>query len=216
MGHSPRTMPSCRRHSKASGRRRCRSFRLVEQGTSRSRGNAFSFTHCPPRASSSASSVSCCSGAPSGSSAGKYRPAGARNRPAACKRGIPAARSSSSTSPPGDPASRTRHTPQAAHAVSRSSASAPPSATGPPTAPPTVGWAWASTRPGMTYRPGSRSAAGTGSLVRHPASSTHRSAGRSPSGNGTACTDHDIPPVSIPTPPAPDPACTSGVAPCRR
>ena len=35
-----------------------------------------------------------------------------------------------------------------------------------------------------------------------PAASTHRSTGRSPSGNGTACTDHDIQPVSIPTPPS--------------
>ena len=64
-----------------------------------------------------------------------------------------------------------------------------------PAGPPlTAGWAWASTRPGATYRPASRSAPGTGSLTRHPAASTHRSTGRSPSGNGTAHTDHDIQP----------------------
>jgi hypothetical protein len=35
-------------------------------------------------------------------------------------------------------------------------------------------------------------------VTRHPAASTHRSTGRSPSGNGTAHTDHDIYPVSTP------------------
>jgi hypothetical protein len=56
---------------------------------------------------------------PCGSSAGKYRPGGGRNRPAACNRGIPGPRSRLSTDPPGDPASRTRHTPKAAHPAYR-------------------------------------------------------------------------------------------------
>jgi hypothetical protein len=161
--------------------------------------SAITFTHRPPRASSpTASSVSRSCGAASGSNAGKYRPAGARNRPAACNRGIPGTRSSCNTDPPADPASRTRHTPQAAHAASTFSASDPSRATGIPASRPTAGWAWASTKPGTTYRPGSRSAPGTGSVTRHPAGSTHRSTGRSPSGNCTAHTAHDIQALSLP------------------
>lgn len=120
----------------------------------------------------------------------KYRPAGARNRPAACNRGIPGTRLSVSTDPPGDPASRTRHTPEFAHAASTSSVAGPLRATGIPASRPTAGWACASTRPGTTYRPGSCSASGIGSVTRHPASFTHRSTRWSPSGSCTAHTVH--------------------------
>lgn len=83
--------------------------------------SAITFTHRPPCASSpTASSVNCSRGAASGSNTGEYRPAGARNRPAACNRGMPGTRSRCNADPPADPVSRTRHTPQAAHPPARS------------------------------------------------------------------------------------------------
>jgi hypothetical protein len=126
----------------------------------RSGKSAITLSHVAPRPiSASAQLTSSASATAVPSRSGKYRPSGARNRPAACTAGMPDSCSSCRVTPAGEPTSRTAVIPARAQAIRFARAAPASKATRSAGPASTAAWAWASTRPGRKNPPGSGSSA---------------------------------------------------------
>src|SRR5438093_8069157 len=141
--------------------------------------SAITFTQAALALASSSAASGRAAAVTSRASPGKYRPGGARKRPAVTTRGRPSSGPISRDARPGLPGSRTRSTPASrwarALAVTRSTSEAAS-----PAGLKRARWAWASTRPGMRNPPSNTvSAPACSSKVRWP-STTNTSRSTSP------------------------------------